>query len=338
MLELRSFLPGDEEAVWRLHDEALEDAEVHAGRGPWEDDLRDISGVYLDAGGDFVVALADGELVAMGGLRRRSAEEGEIRRMRVRPDFQRRGLGSQILAELEDRARSAGLRTIHLDTTDEQHAARRLYERAGYRETGRRHTKRFVFVDFAKDLADRQVLIVTGPPGVGKTTTARILAERYPLAVHLETDAFFGFIRAGHIEPWRADSRRQNEVVMAIVADAAIAYAAAGYFTIVDGIVLPEWFLEPLGEALRDAGHRPAYAVLREPLEVCVARLQDREGASELAEPDVIGRLWRGFAGLGGRESHALDLEGRSPEEVASVLERRLADGSLEIAAARSAR
>lgn len=39
-----------------------------------------------------------------------------------------------------------------LDATDEQIAARGLYESAGYREVGRRHTDRFVFIDFAKAL------------------------------------------------------------------------------------------------------------------------------------------------------------------------------------------
>lgn len=334
VFDLRSFRMEDADAVWRLHDVALLDAGVHGGHGSWEDDLRDIGAAYLEPGGDFVVAFADGELVGMGGLRRRSDREGEIRRMRVRPDFQRRGLGRRILGELEGRARARGLQTVSLDTTEEQVAARRLYESAGYRETGRRQTDRFVFLDFVKALSAEPVLILTGPPGVGKTTTARIVAERSARSVQLELDAFFGFIRAGHVEPWKRESRRQNEVVMGIAAEAAAAYAEAGYFTLLDGIVLPEWFLEPVGDALRRAGHRPAYAVLREPLSVCLSRVRDREGASELADPEVIGRLWRGFADLGSRERHALDLEGRNPEEAAGLLERRLAEGSLELAGA----
>jgi ribosomal protein S18 acetylase RimI-like enzyme/predicted kinase len=324
--------------VWRLHDAVLEDAGVHGGRGPWEDDLRDIHASYVEPGGDFLVALVGEELVGMGGLRRRSAQEGEIRRMRVRPGFQRQGLGRRILAELEERARTLGFRAIRLDTTEEQAAARRLYESAGYSETGRRQTERFVFIDFAKALLDQPVLILTGPPGVGKTTAGRILTERLARSVHLESDAFFRFIRSGKVEPWKPESREQNGVVMRIVAEAAAAYAAAGYFTLVDGIVLPEWFLTPLSDALHDAGHRVAYAVLREPLSACVARVREREGDPALADADVIEQLWRGFADLGDRERHALDLEGRSPEQVVDLLEQRLADGRLAIAAERSSR
>lgn len=102
---------------------------------------------------------------------------------------------------------------------------------------------------------DTPVLILTGPPGTGKSTTARLLAERHERAVHLESDHFFHFIRAGYVEPWTPESREQNEVVMRIVAAAAAAYAAAGYLTIVDGIVLPRFFFEPLRDGLREAGH-----------------------------------------------------------------------------------
>ena len=152
MLELRSFRRDDADAVWQLHDLALDDAGAHGGRGPWEDDLRDIPAAYLDGGGAFLVGVLDGTLVAIGGLIRHSPELAEIKRMRVHPGFQRRGFGRLVLERLEERARMLGCRTIRLDTTEEQIAAQRLYHSAGYRQTGRRQTARFRFIDYAKTL------------------------------------------------------------------------------------------------------------------------------------------------------------------------------------------
>lgn len=152
MIELRSFRPEDADGVWQLHDAALEAAGVHGGRGPWEADLDDVGATYLAAGGEFLVAHEGGTVIGMGGLLPHSTKRGELKRMRVHPDFQGRGLGRRILEALEQRARDLGLRELCLDTTEEQQAARRLYESAGYRETGRRATSRFTFVDFEKSL------------------------------------------------------------------------------------------------------------------------------------------------------------------------------------------
>ena len=47
------------------------------------------------------------------------------------------------------------------------------------------------------------------------------------------------------------ESSEQNTIVMRIVAGAGAAYATGDYFTVVDGISIPGWFLEPVRESFR---------------------------------------------------------------------------------------
>lgn len=117
---------------------------------------------------------------------------------------------------------------------------------------------------------------------------------------------------------------------MEVAAAAAAGYAEAGYLTIVDGIVIPEWFLDPLRGALLSAGHQVAYAVLRAPLATCLERVQAREGQPPI-DREALTRLWQSFSGLGDLEANVIDVDGRSAEEAADLLERGLADGRLAV-------
>ena len=166
-------------------------------------------------------------------------------------------------------------------------------------------------------------MIVTGPPGAGKTTTSRLLAEASERAVHLESDRFFRFIASGYVEPWRPESHAQNTVVMGIVARAAAGYADAGFFTIVEGIISPRWFFEPLRDHLREAGHSVGYAILRPSLDVCLRRAGGR-ASGRLGEPGVIERLWHEFAELGALERHVINTEDQTAERTAEALGQRL--------------
>ena len=172
------------------------------------------------------------------------------------------------------------------------------------------------------------ILILTGAPGSGKTTVARHLAGNSQRAVHLESDQFFHFIQSGYIEPWKPESRAQNTTVMQIVATAAARYAGAGYFTIIDGIVSPRSFLDPLRDSLRATGHSVAYAVLRAPLRVCLTRAASR-GSGPLSDVTVVERLWHDFAELGPLESHVIDSGAQPADATSAVLAERLRSGLL---------
>ncbi|MBV9212036.1 MAG: AAA family ATPase [Actinobacteria bacterium] len=174
------------------------------------------------------------------------------------------------------------------------------------------------------------VLVVTGPPGAGKSAVADLLASKRPRGVHLESDCFFHFIRGGYVEPWRPESHAQNTTVMSIVASAAAGYAAAGYFTIIDGIISPRWFMHPVRERLEASGHKVAYAILRAPLPVCHARTKDR-GPGRPIDVDAEERLWHDFADLGDLERHVIETDGLSVDETVDLLDERLRDGSLDL-------
>lgn len=154
-----------------------------------------------------------------------------------------------------------------------------------------------------------EILILTGTPGAGKTTTAKALAAMPgPPKVHLHSDDFWHFIKHGALPPFLESAHRQNEVVVNVLAQAAEGYAKGGYFVVVDGVVGP-WFLE----AFRRLSSRIHYVVLHIDVESAIARCQAR-GGDTLTDPQVIRALHGQLALLGEWGSHALDVRGQSPE------------------------
>jgi GNAT superfamily N-acetyltransferase len=84
--------------------------------------------------GLFLIATLHAEPVGCGALKFHPGAPAEIKRMWVSPSARGLGLGRRLLAELEDRARARGVRTVRLETNRTLHEAVGLYRAAGYRE------------------------------------------------------------------------------------------------------------------------------------------------------------------------------------------------------------
>ncbi|WP_308820133.1 AAA family ATPase [Pseudonocardia alni] len=181
------------------------------------------------------------------------------------------------------------------------------------------------------------VVILTGPPGAGKSTTARVLAATYPASVHLHADDFWHYIVSGATLPYLPESDEQNQVVMGVIRRAAFGYAAGGFTTVIDGIIGP-WMLrhfDYLDEAV--ASVRLHYAVLRPAREETVRRAVGRMAPDALVDEEVVTVLWEQFSDLGRLEGHVIDTTDQEPAETVRVLSDAVAaDRLLLDTAARS--
>lgn len=120
-----------------------------------------------------------------------------------------------------------------------------------------------------------RLLVVTGPPGSGKSTVCEALADRWEPSVLVEGDAFFAFLRRGAIAPWLPESNAQNDTTVRAAAAAAGRFAAGGLTVVYDGVIGP-WFLPTFAAA---AGVDTIdYAVLLPPVETCLKRVASRTG------------------------------------------------------------
>ena len=153
-MHIRRYQATDWEAIWDLHVIGLQHAGAYREEAHWYDDLHHIEDVYLNNGGEFLVGLVDGRIIAMGALKRTDQERAEIKRMRVHPDVQGHGCGTMLLQALERRAQTLGYCVLHLTTSTIQLAAQQLYRKQGFRETGEIQTiGGFTDIFFEKQLS-----------------------------------------------------------------------------------------------------------------------------------------------------------------------------------------
>jgi adenylate kinase family enzyme len=174
-----------------------------------------------------------------------------------------------------------------------------------------------------------QVIVLTGPPGAGKSTVARVLAERLTPSVHLHSDDFWHYIKQGRIAPYLPEAHHQNQVVMNVLATAAFGYAAGGYQVIHDGIVGP-WFIDVFRAAARQHTVPLRYVILRPGLDTTVERATSRTGEA-LTDLDPIRSLHRQFSDVGGYEAHVLDSTGMTAEATAERIMRGIAQDAYAI-------
>jgi putative acetyltransferase len=104
----------------------------------FEGELDDLPGEYAEPRGALLIATVDGTPAGCCALRPLDtvdyANACEMKRLFVRPEFRRLGLGRQLAEEVMELARMAGYDCLLLDTLNDMETARALYQELGFEE------------------------------------------------------------------------------------------------------------------------------------------------------------------------------------------------------------
>jgi cytidylate kinase len=170
-------------------------------------------------------------------------------------------------------------------------------------------------------------ILLTGPPGAGKSTVAALVAQAFPVAALVPGDDFFAFWSRGFVEPWLPESRQQNETILTAAGAAVGAYSRGGCQVVYEGVLGP-WLLPAfLAGAGPVGGH---YVVLLPPLDVCLARVAGRVGHG-FADPAATRHMHAEFARADVDPRHVVDGGETDAEGVAAVVLARVRDGSVRL-------
>ncbi|MCT4559494.1 MAG: helix-turn-helix domain-containing GNAT family N-acetyltransferase [Pelagimonas sp.] len=145
-----------------------DDQRIQACCQAYYDEISDIFGTRFDPvlGGDpegdamrpprgvFLLALSDGLPIGCCALKDQRDALGEVKRLWVSPAARGLSLSKRLMAEIETHARALGMTRLQLDTNGKLTAARRLYERSGWREIARYNDNPYAEHFYEKDLRE----------------------------------------------------------------------------------------------------------------------------------------------------------------------------------------
>src|SRR5919106_422119 len=165
------------------------------------------------------------------------------------------------------------------------------------------------------------IYLITGPMAAGKSTVARLLAQRFDRGVHLESDFFRRSIVSGRIEMTpdpSPEALEQLRLRYRLAAAAADSYCEAGFTVALEDVVAGQL----LGEYRTLIRSRPCNVIVLMPsLEAVVARdaARQHQGYTQW----TVEELYEGFAAGTPRVGLWLDTSDQAPDEtVEEILDR----------------
>ncbi len=127
---IREFEPGDEACFRKLNEEWI--TRYFSMEAKDEESLATPQSSILAAGGRIFLATIEQQCIGCCALLRLCADEFEVAKMAVAPEFQGSGVGRKLLQTVVEAARFAGARRLYLETNHILTPAIRLYQSIGF--------------------------------------------------------------------------------------------------------------------------------------------------------------------------------------------------------------
>jgi cytidylate kinase len=168
----------------------------------------------------------------------------------------------------------------------------------------------------------RDLVLVTGPPGAGKSTASNVLADMFDPSALVAGDDFYRFLKVGYVAPWLAEAHEQNTAVTEAAA-AAAGRLCAHCWVVYDGVVGP-WLLPAF---VRGTGlDRVHYVVLLPPSDVCLERVRTRVGHGFVDLP-AARHMYQQFAGAPLDDRHLIGDQHSNPAGLAALIHEGVGTG-----------
>lgn len=173
------------------------------------------------------------------------------------------------------------------------------------------------------------IVLLTGPPGGGKSTVGRLVAEGFERSVHIEADVVRESIVGGFVTPesgnmFEPEGLEQFALQREIVVAWALRKAEAGYVPIIDDAPIPPdgHFERQYAPLLDHPSVRPV--ILRADGEVVRGRIRARAGQFDAFLVDRVDRALAVLDELDGERWHTVDSTDLTLEESAEAILRHL--------------
>jgi len=100
----------------------------------FEEELATLPGSYAPPKGAILIAVEDREIIGCVGIRPRTENEAELKRLYVQPCHQGRSIGKRLFHTAMSKAKRIGYVSIVLDTLPTMQTAKSLYVAYGFKE------------------------------------------------------------------------------------------------------------------------------------------------------------------------------------------------------------